>query len=102
MLSSVYNKSDARFIVQEAKDCFQKGANAIHAHVRDQEGNHSLDIGLYKELIKELKEAEKKSALDRKNALIASALLRLSKEERSALGFGPKKVMKILKKYEQN
>ena len=42
-------------IVQEAKDCFQKGANAIHAHVRDQEGNHSLDIGLYKELIKELK-----------------------------------------------
>ena len=42
-------------IVQEAKDCFQKGANAIHAHVRDQEGKHSLDIGLYKELIKELK-----------------------------------------------
>ena len=42
-------------IVQEAKHCFQKGANAIHAHVRDQEGNHSLDIGLYKELIKELK-----------------------------------------------
>ena len=42
-------------IVQEAKDCFQKGANAIHAHVRDHEGNHSLDIGLYKELIKELK-----------------------------------------------
>ena len=42
-------------IVQEAKNCFQKGANAIHAHVRDQEGNHSLDIGLYKELIKELK-----------------------------------------------
>ena len=40
-------------IVQEAKNCFQKGANAIHAHVRDQEGNHSLDIGLYKELIKE-------------------------------------------------
>ena len=42
-------------IVEEAKNCFQKGANAIHAHVRDQEGNHSLDIGLYKELIKELK-----------------------------------------------
>ena len=42
-------------IVQEAKNCFQMGANAIHAHVRDQEGNHSLDIGLYKELIKELK-----------------------------------------------
>ena len=42
-------------IVQEAKNCFQKGANAIHAHVRDQEGNHSLDIGLYKELLIELK-----------------------------------------------
>ena len=42
-------------IVEEADNCFKCGANAIHAHVRDKNGNHTLDIGLYSELIKELK-----------------------------------------------
>ncbi len=41
-------------IVEEAFNCFHKGANAIHAHVRDKKGNHSLDVGLYKELLSEL------------------------------------------------
>ena len=41
-------------IVEEAFNCFHKGANAIHAHVRDNKGNHSLDVGLYKELLSEL------------------------------------------------
>jgi len=41
-------------IVEEARKCFSLGANAIHAHVRDKKGNHSLDAGLYHELIKEL------------------------------------------------
>ena len=42
-------------IVEDAYKCFNNGANAIHAHVRDKNGSHSLDTGLYKELIKELK-----------------------------------------------
>ena len=42
-------------IVDDAKNCFANGADAIHAHVRDAKGNHSLDVGLYKELISELK-----------------------------------------------
>ena len=42
-------------IVEEACICFSHGANAIHAHVRDKNGSHSLDTGLYNELIKELK-----------------------------------------------
>ena len=42
-------------IVEDAYKCFNNGANAIHAHVRDKNGNHSLDTGLYNELIKELK-----------------------------------------------
>ncbi len=41
--------------VEDAYKCFKNGANAIHAHVRDKNGSHTLDIGLYNELIKELK-----------------------------------------------
>ena len=41
-------------IVEDALNCFNEGANAIHAHVRDQKGNHCLDAGLYKELLSEL------------------------------------------------
>tara|TARA_B100001093_G_scaffold507895_1_gene569154 strand:+ start:202 stop:987 length:786 start_codon:yes stop_codon:yes gene_type:complete len=42
-------------IVEESDNCFKCGVNAIHAHVRDKNGCHSLDTGLYNELIKELK-----------------------------------------------
>ena len=42
-------------IVEEACICFNHGANAIHAHVREKNERHSLDTGLYNELIKELK-----------------------------------------------
>ena len=41
-------------IVREAVNCFNKGANAIHAHVRDKKGDHCLDVGLYRELLSEL------------------------------------------------
>lgn len=41
-------------IVDTAKQCFAVGANGIHAHVRDQDGAHILDAGLYRELIDEL------------------------------------------------
>ncbi len=41
-------------IVKEAVNCFNQGANAIHAHVRDKKGDHCLDEGLYKELLSEL------------------------------------------------
>ena len=42
-------------IVEEADKCFKCGANAIHAHIRDKNESHTLDPGLYRELIKELK-----------------------------------------------
>ncbi len=41
-------------IVETAKTCFAAGAAGIHAHVRDEEGAHVLDGGLYRELIEEL------------------------------------------------
>lgn len=41
-------------IVAEARACFAAGAGAIHAHVRDAEGLHTLDTGLYRELLAEL------------------------------------------------
>ena len=40
--------------VETAKSCFSAGAEAIHAHVRDSNGEHSLDAGLYRELIAQL------------------------------------------------
>jgi uncharacterized protein (DUF849 family) len=36
-----------------ADECRAAGADAMHAHVRDSEGNHVLDLGLYSELIAE-------------------------------------------------
>ena len=40
--------------VETARACFAAGAGAIHAHVRDGEGRHVLDAGLYRELMAEL------------------------------------------------
>jgi 3-keto-5-aminohexanoate cleavage enzyme len=43
-----------REIVASAAACFAAGAGGIHAHVRDAEGQHVLDAGLYAELMAEL------------------------------------------------
>jgi 3-keto-5-aminohexanoate cleavage enzyme len=40
--------------VAAAKAAFEAGAGALHAHVRDAEGRHSLDAGLYRELRAEM------------------------------------------------
>ena len=44
-------------IVACAADCFAVGADGIHAHVRDAEGQHVLDASLYAELMAELARA---------------------------------------------
>ncbi|MCY4495536.1 MAG: 3-keto-5-aminohexanoate cleavage protein, partial [Acidimicrobiaceae bacterium] len=41
-------------LVSDAIACYQAGAQAIHAHVRDQSGHHTLELGLYRELIQEM------------------------------------------------
>ncbi|MGI9366341.1 MAG: 3-keto-5-aminohexanoate cleavage protein [Rhizobiaceae bacterium] len=43
--------------VETAKACFVAGAGGIHAHVRDGQGSHTLDSGLYRELLAELNRA---------------------------------------------
>jgi len=40
--------------VTTALACARAGAGGIHAHIRDREGNHTLDAGLYRELLTEL------------------------------------------------
>ena len=40
--------------VQDAKACYAVGAGALHAHVRDEAGQHVLDAGLYRELLEEM------------------------------------------------
>lgn len=42
-------------IVQTAKACWHAGAGGLHLHVRDEQGEHTLDAGLYREAIAELK-----------------------------------------------
>lgn len=41
-------------LVETAQACFAAGADAIHAHMRDQNQNHVLDAGLYREFIDEM------------------------------------------------
>lgn len=40
--------------VEAARAAFAEGAGALHGHVRDAEGRHSLDPGRYRELIAEM------------------------------------------------
>ena len=37
-----------------ATDCHAAGADAIHAHMRDENGEHVLDVGMYREFTSEL------------------------------------------------
>ena len=41
-------------IVETAKDCAAVGADGLHLHLRDAEGRHLLDAGLYREALAEL------------------------------------------------
>lgn len=50
-------------IVKTAEECFAVGANAIHAHVRDACAQHSLDGGLYRELLSALADTVPKMAV---------------------------------------
>lgn len=42
--------------VETARACQDAGADGIHAHIRDEQGNHVLDAGLYSELQQELRQ----------------------------------------------
>ena len=44
-------------ITDTAIACFQAGARGIHAHIRDENQNHILDTGLYRQLIRAIKTA---------------------------------------------
>ncbi|MBE8157794.1 MAG: 3-keto-5-aminohexanoate cleavage protein [Betaproteobacteria bacterium] len=43
-------------IAAAAVQCFSAGADSVHAHVRDRNGGHILDAGLYRELLGEIKQ----------------------------------------------
>lgn len=43
-------------MAETAHDCFVAGANAIHLHVRDKDGVHSLDPEIYRETIAHVKQ----------------------------------------------
>ncbi len=41
-------------IVETGRACFAAGAHGLHAHVRDAQGRHVLNAGLYRELLDEM------------------------------------------------
>lgn len=41
-------------LIETANSCWEAGARALHAHVRDSEQKHVLDAGMYRELLSEL------------------------------------------------
>ena len=44
-------------LVATAVACQQAGADGIHLHVRDKDGQHSLDVGQYREALAAVEEA---------------------------------------------
>lgn len=50
-------------IVACARDCFATGAGAIHAHIRDTDGQHLLDAGRYRSLVKAVHDAVPEMAI---------------------------------------
>ncbi|MDJ0820675.1 MAG: 3-keto-5-aminohexanoate cleavage protein [Paracoccaceae bacterium] len=44
-------------IAATARACKEAGADALHLHVRDGQGAHSLDVGLYREALEAIAEA---------------------------------------------
>lgn len=44
-------------IIQTARACFAAGANGLHLHIRDAEGQHSLDAGQYRETMAALSQS---------------------------------------------
>jgi len=68
-------------IVSTALSCARAGADGIHAHVRDREGNHTLDEGLYRELLAELAQV----VPDMQHQITTEAVGRYSPEEQMRL-----------------
>ncbi len=48
---------DVSSIANTAKECLAAGASMIHLHVRDENGEHSLSVDLYKQAIDEINKA---------------------------------------------
>jgi len=44
-------------IIAEAISCYEAGADGLHLHLRDENGQHVLDAELYKEALAELRQA---------------------------------------------
>lgn len=40
-------------VIEETRAAVAAGADGLHAHIRDSDGRHSLDLGLYQELLAE-------------------------------------------------
>ena len=50
--------------VETARACFQAGADALHLHIRDDQGRHTLDPGRYHEALVPLERASQLAADD--------------------------------------
>ena len=57
-------------IVETARSCNKAGAGAKHFHVRNKNGQHVLDAGLYKETLNELEHQLPSLLIPSKSGLI--------------------------------
>ena len=70
-------------IAQTAKACHRAGADALHLHVRDDAGQHSLDVGRYR------------AAIDAVQATVPEMVIQVTTE--AAGRFGPQEQFAMLK-----
>tara|TARA_B100000427_G_scaffold152018_1_gene126672 strand:- start:824 stop:1612 length:789 start_codon:yes stop_codon:yes gene_type:complete len=70
-------------IVKTGKACFDSGAEAIHFHIRDKNGQHVLDSGLCKEALNELNKLVPKMHLQ----ITTEAVGKYSPEEMRKLAY---------------
>lgn len=68
-------------LVETAVACQNAGADGIHVHVRDSDGNHSIDVGQYREALAAIKHA----APDLFLQVTSEAAGRFSPEEQMAM-----------------
>ena len=61
-------------IVACAEACFQAGADRLHAHIRDENGGHLLNVAAYRDLLVNLRRAVPELALGAEAEMVSASI----------------------------
>ena len=76
--------------VETAQACHAAGAGALHLHIRDAEGRHSLDAGHYREALQALRQAVAyRSSIENNDQPLSVKSLRVKRRPGRARGDQP-------------